>query len=358
MTGDAHPTDRPGLNTGPVGTAVATPSFLITIDTEGDDLWSRPRLARTRNVEFLERFQQLCERHDLRPTWLTTHEMIVSSAFRRFAADVISRGTAELGMHLHAWDSPPLESLTTDDAQTQPYLIEYQPRVMHEKIHALTARLEDTLGVKMLSHRAGRWAFDERYAEMLLEEGYRVDCSVTPLVSWKTTLGDPSQQGGSDYTTFPHEHYWIDLDDISRPGSSELLEVPVTVISFRSGLTTRLLRIADRLPQSLGRTAALAHRVADRFSPAAMWLRSTRNNGRRLCDVIDRVVAEQRQYAEFILHSSELMPGGSPTFPDDASIETLYADLELLFEHARGRFHGTSLSEFHDEVAASSNRAV
>jgi hypothetical protein len=28
---------------------------------------------------------------------------------------VIARGTAEVGMHLHAWNSPPTEPLTADD---------------------------------------------------------------------------------------------------------------------------------------------------------------------------------------------------------------------------------------------------
>jgi hypothetical protein len=72
--------------------------------------------------------------------------MILSPVFRRFAADVLARGTAEIGMHLHAWNSPPLKSLTTDDARTNPYLIEYPPDVMREKIHSLTATLEDALG--------------------------------------------------------------------------------------------------------------------------------------------------------------------------------------------------------------------
>lgn len=254
-------------------------------------------------------------------------------------------------MHLHAWSSPPLEALTTDDATANPYLIEYSPRLMREKIHRLTATLEDALGVKMISHRAGRWAFDERYAEMLLDEGYRVDCSVTPLQSWKTTLGDPTGRGGSDYTHFPHEPYWIDLDDISRPGTSDLLEVPVTIASFRSDPINRLLRTADQLPRPLSRVGTLIHRVADRVSPPTVWLRPTRSNRRRLCKLLDRVLEERRLYAEFMLHSSELMPGGSPTFPDDASIERLYADLELLFARLRGRFRGMTLSEFHDGVA-------
>ena len=33
----------------------------------------------------------------------------------------------------------------------------------------------------------------------------------------------------------------------------------------------------------------------------------------------------------FMLHSSELMPGGSPTFRDAAAIEDLYVELEAVF---------------------------
>jgi hypothetical protein len=257
-------------------------------------------------------------------------------------------------MHLHAWDSPPLEPLTRDDAEAQPYLIEYDSRVMREKIHALTSELEDAFGVKMVSHRAGRWSFDERYAEMLLDEGYSVDCSVTPLVSWATTLGDPAGVGGSDYTEFPNGAYWVSLDDISKPGSSALLEVPMTIVSLRSNMTTRFLDVANVLLRPATGARKVSRRVANRFSPPVDWLRPTGHNGHRLHKVLDIVVAEGRQYAEFMLHSSELMPGGSPTFPDRQSIEALYAHLELLFEQAESRFRALTLSEFHSELAVTS----
>jgi hypothetical protein len=39
------------------------PAFLITIDTEGDNLWSRPRTITTRNAHSLPRFQALCEKY-------------------------------------------------------------------------------------------------------------------------------------------------------------------------------------------------------------------------------------------------------------------------------------------------------
>jgi len=42
-------------------------------------------------------------------------------------------------MHLHAWNSPPLVPLTSDDFHYQPYLIEYPDPVMKEKIKSSPA---------------------------------------------------------------------------------------------------------------------------------------------------------------------------------------------------------------------------
>jgi hypothetical protein len=62
-----------------------------------------------------------------------------------------------------------------------------------------------------------------------------------------------------------------------------------------------------------------------------------------------------QSYAQFMLHSSELMPKGSPTFPTEASIEALYEDLEVLFEAISPQCVGLTLQEFleHYEQKAS-----
>lgn len=88
-------------------------------------------------------------------------------------------------MHLHAWNSPPLTPLTDDDWRHKPYLIEYPTDQIRAKVDHMTKLLEDAFQTKMLSHRAGRWAFNEYYASLLLEYGYQVDCSVTPRVNWQ-----------------------------------------------------------------------------------------------------------------------------------------------------------------------------
>jgi hypothetical protein len=322
------------------------PSFLISIDTEGDNLWATPREITTRNATFLRRFQSLCEVHRLKPTYLTNYEMACSPVFQEFARDVLGRQTAEIGMHLHAWNSPPIQPLTQDDYRYQPYLIEYPDQVIRDKVDFLTQLLEETFGVKMTSHRAGRWAMNEVYARVLVDQGYRVDCSATPHVSWRRIKGDPNREGGTDYSSFPEEAYRVDLGDIGRPGDSSLWEVPMTVMPVPS---RALRRIGELVPQG-----TLPSRVWNRLFPPRTWLKPNGRNLSRMLRVLDRAVAEGRRYVQFTIHSSELMPGGSPMFPTTKSIEQLYRDLEQLFSRAATRFAGATLTEFEQGLSQAS----
>jgi hypothetical protein len=288
------------------------PAFLITIDTEGDNLWAAPATVTTRNAHYLPRFQELCERHELKPTWLTNYEMAESNAFCEFALDVVQRGAGEIGMHLHAWNSPPI---TDGDSNHQAYLIDYPESVMSDKVKFMTALLEENFDRKMLSHRAGRWAFDSRYARLLVENGYQIDCSVTPHVSWAGVPGAPNGAGGTDFTTFPSLPYFMDLNQIDHEGNSSLLEIPVSIVAE---------------------------------SNVVHWLRPNGQNRNSMVAILDQALRERWPCVELMLHSSELMPGGSPTFQTERDVEGLYDDLELLFGVAEA-FRGKTLSDFHDE---------
>lgn len=314
------------------------PYFLITIDTEGDNLWSKPREITTRNAKFLPRFQALCETYRLKSTYLTNYEMATCHEFQEFGLDILRRATGEIGMHLHAWNSPPVVPLTEDDYAYQPYLMEYPQQLMRDKIVYLTDVLEQTFAVIMTSHRAGRWGFNEVYARILAEEGYRVDCSVTPRVSWKYDMGDPQNSGGTDYSPFPDRPYFLNLEDIQQPGRSSLLEVPVTILSL-------LPASLARLQCSVG-PRSLAGRVVNHFFPSACWLRPKRGNLNLMLRILRLARRQHHECVEFMLHSSEFMPGGSPSFPRTDDIERLYGDLEVLFEHASKEFQGATLTEF------------
>ena len=98
MIGAAHPlivisltgaSERPSADV--LAGASSNPAFLVTIDTEGDNLWAAPVEATTENARCLPRFQALCERHGFKPTYLTDHEMALCDRFVEFARDGLGR---------------------------------------------------------------------------------------------------------------------------------------------------------------------------------------------------------------------------------------------------------------------------
>ncbi|MDE9453820.1 polysaccharide deacetylase family protein [Xenorhabdus bovienii] len=318
------------------------PTFIITIDTEGDDLWQNSDKISTKNTQYLPRFQNLCERFGFKPVWLTNYEMAMDDSYIEFAKDVIARDTGEIGMHLHAWNNPPIVPLTADDMRYKPYLIEYSKDKIKAKIDLMTNLLEEKLQTKMLSHRAGRWAFNEYYAQLLVEYGYQVDCSVTPKVNWHFTKGDPNGNGGTDYSHFPTQAYFMDLQDIAKEGDSSLLQVPMSIQYKHSPIMNFIKQKYD-------------HLRGKQRSPSVNWLRPKGGNLEQMKKVVQQTLAGGSDYVEFMLHSSEFMPGGSPTFKDEEQIEQLYRDLEGLFDFLNPLVRGMTLAEYYQFKSPKNN---
>ena len=63
--------------------------------------------------------------------------------------------------------------------------------------------------------------------------------------------------------------------------------------------------------------------------------------------VVERNLEAGSDYVEFMLNSSEFMPGGSPTFKTAADIETLYENLEQLFAWLQPQTTGMTLFEYY-----------
>jgi len=316
------------------------PAFIITIDTEGDNLWHNHGQVTTENALFIPRFQSLCEKFGFKPVYLTNYEMAMDNAYVEFAKDMITRGQGEVGMHLHAWNSPPLFNLTDDDGRHKPYLIDYPDDILENKVKLITQLLEETFNIKMRSHRAGRWALNEFYVKVLIENGYHIDCTVTPRVNWRSALGAPQGQGGTDYSDFPDRAYFINQNNIAIAGHSPLLEVPMSTCYKHSGWVNSAKNLYDSLRGK--------HR-----SPSVHWLRPHGGNLGNMQRVVNTVLARGNDYVEFMLHSSELMPGGSPTFTNEAAIEQLYSDLEQFFEWLKGRVTGMTLTEYYQQKLSS-----
>ena len=267
----------------------------------------------------------------MKPVYLSNYEMLQDPRFCAFARGKQDRGLCEIGMHLHAWNCPPMEEALparTDCTPGAAYLIEYSERAMEEKIRFMTELITEKMGLPPVSHRAGRWATDDRYFRLLQKYGYRVDCSVTPKLDWSAHPGRSPQSRGSDYRESPDTPYVI-------PGTS-LMEYPVTVFEDHR------VYLPDRLtPKNLAR--ALVHAKRGNL----LWLRPNGNNLKECLGVLERGAREEnRDYVMFMLHSSELMPGGSPTFRDEPAIRNLYRELKAIFACAlRLGYRGATFRE-------------
>lgn len=301
------------------------PVFIITIDTEGDDIWSCPERVTTENAGYLPRFQDLAEEHGFNVTYLVNYEMAGDPVFQQFGREVIKRQTGEIGLHVHPWDSPPFGGREYDRRWNHIYLYDLSDEMLSAKIDHLTSLLTEVFETRPRSHRAGKWGFDERVAKALADQGYWVDCSVAPGASWKKYKGIADGREGPDYFGFPDRPYFLNLDDIRRSGDSQLLEIPVTVKSNYSPSVDRFHhQIHHRLTGSAFRKIA---------GPSHSWLRPTGKNIEEMINLVDWAMLEGYPVLEFMLHSSELMPCGSPTFKTAEHIEKLYEHLAKLFSH-------------------------
>ncbi|RGU41953.1 deacetylase [Collinsella sp. AF16-8] len=300
--------------------------LLITIDTEADNQWDVSNGISTENTLFLPRFQELAENYGFVPTWLTNWEMCQDDRFVRYMKPKNDSGKCEIGMHLHAWNNPP-EFPLEEKTDQRAYLIEYPEEQMEAKFDTLLESLRNRFEAPVTSHRSGRWALDERYAALLAKKGFIVDCSVTPHMDWTMA---PGQTGlpGSDYSQSPEHPFEL---------YSGLLEVPMTIRRTHRFAFDALLEPKDVLRQG-------KRLVKGQWQ----WLRPPKNpSASALRGLLDDVDSSADTYAMFMIHSSELMPGGSPNFPDENSVDDLFGVIEKAFSHAAELgFKGQGLTAF------------
>lgn len=296
--------------------------FIITVDTEGDNLWTyKPgETINTKNARFIQPFQSLCEKYGFKPVYLTNYEMAKDKYYVEQAREWLKRDACEIGIHLHAWNNPPHYELT-GPYNGNPYLIEYPIDIMRSKFKVIYDLLVENFDIKPVSHRAGRWAMDERYFSILEEYGVLVDCSHTPGVSWESEKGITI--GGSNYHDVPR--------NISKYGN--VLEVPIPIIRTRLPFYGN---IRHRLRSILKGNSLYLRPASSTLGEMKYYIRQFYNS-------------PEYDYVEFMIHSSELMPNGSPYFQTEDSVKSFICTMGELFDYAQKMgFVGITLKEYYN----------
>lgn len=294
-----------------------SPLFMVGVDTEADDQWSlegRKHLS-VENARALPRLQALCDSYGVRPSYLVTHEMATKEPSRTILRNLLSSGRCEIGAHLHPWSSPPYR----EEDLVGRYPSQLDDAQLETQLRELTDAISTSLGVRPASYRAGRHGFDTRSLKILETLRYRVDTSVDPLFNER-------RKGGPSFAGAPVSPYQPGHDDVSRPGLSPILEIPVS-----SATVPALPKALEKQFTSL---PAIPWRgYLKRLGIRAVWLRPSYSSVEDAKALASSLVARGVPTLNMLFHSSELVPGGSPYNRDAEDVDRFFARLESIFDH-------------------------
>lgn len=296
-------------------------NLLVGIDTEGDNQWDAAARANQtfENIYALPRLHALFARHGVRPTYVITYPVATDPRSAEVLRGLVAAGDTEIGAHHHAWETPPC---TEDDIRRHPYASSLPRPRFERQLESLTAAIAAAVGARPVSYRSGRFGFSADHVAGLERLGYLVESSVAPLFY-------ESHKGGPEFVDAPLTPYFLAYDNATRPGSSDLLEVPVS-----AGLNRRLpkaLRHAyARVPRPYTTKRVLrALRVL-----RMRWLRPSYSSLDDMIQLARDLARANEPVLNLLFHSSEAIVGGSPYNRTQAELDAFCDRLERFLAFA------------------------
>jgi hypothetical protein len=294
--------------------------LVASIDTEEDN-WRPTRDGiRIENIRELPALQRFLAGLGLRPTYFADHPVASSAWSAAILRELAESGAAEIGAHLHPWNTPPLEeALLPRNSMLKNLAGELQER----KLRALCEALTHASGRSPVSFRAGRFGLGPETVRALLACGFRVDSSVTPWIDWAEF------DDGPDFRGAPQGCYRLRADQDPRTPALDgaLLELPISSgftqrpFGWRSAVHAALRGPAlRRLPLAgLAARLGIVRRVI--LTPEGESLAA-------MLALAARLLEQGERFLHLFWHSPSLVPGLSPFVRSAQDRERLLATIE------------------------------
>tara|TARA_Y100001970_G_scaffold168897_1_gene206537 strand:+ start:15275 stop:16219 length:945 start_codon:yes stop_codon:yes gene_type:complete len=303
--------------------------FTITIDTEADDAWSNSRRITFKNFEEIPRFQSLCEKYNIFPTYLLTYEYATFKPAVKYLKEKLDNGKCEIGMHLHSWTTPPFSNNKNniDVDWLHAYQYELPDRLFEEKAEMLFKSIIDSFGKPPTSHRAGRWGIDERTIDWLVEKEFKVDSSVVPGVNYMKNIG--KKLSGPDFRFSQKNPYVWETSN-----NKKILEVPVTV---QNNKYLNILSYFSYLH--------ILEKIKNKINPNYIF----RPNPNVDLVKYDRLLKKKFNIYNMMIHSSELALDCSPFTKNKKDYNYIWDIIEFVFKKIdSSNLNSITLSETKD----------
>ena len=308
--------------------------LVISIDVEEEGLFSGlyPRTPPgVTNVAELARLAFIPRDFGLPLTLLVTYQVARDPAACRVLAEWRDRYGAEIGAHLHHWNTPPFADLP----DPEPVRSEKLPRpLLRDKFASLLSQVRAGLTVTPRSFRMGRFDAGPQVFSLLPEFGFEVDSSVAPL-----TRKNPDPR----FFLAPADPFVLgDLGPAGKP----LLEVPITLVPVLAGTPELIERLAAMAPPTWGDRLRNLYRYGGvaGVQPAMYPLVSL-----QLAAYLHR--RRGGRVLTMYFHSSELKPGASRLFPTEAAVSRFVDKIRtfLTWLVQTGPVSGVTLTELGED---------
>jgi hypothetical protein len=315
--------------------------LLVGIDTEGDNQWDAAARAHQtfENIYALPRLHALFARHGVRPTYVITYPVATDRRSADVLRQLVAGGDCEIGAHHHVWETPPC---TPDDVSRHAYASTLPRRQFEDQLAALTEAIESGVGVRPVSYRSGRFGFSSDHVSALERQGYLVESSVAPLFY-------EAHKGGPEFVEAPLTPYFLAYDDATRPGSSNLLEVPVSA-GLNRWLPRRLQYAYARAPRPYTTKRLLRLLGLVRLR----WLRPSYSSLEDMVALARDLARRGEPVLNLLFHSSEAIVGGSPYNRTQAELDAFCDRLEKFLAVATRELHAepVTFAEFRGRYCA------
>jgi len=314
--------------------------FVVTVDTEADDAWDRPDDVKVSNVLQLERFQDLCDKYDVVPTYLLAYECATRDEALKVLKPLSENRRCEIGHHLHVWTTPPFQRAGptgVDLDWIHAFQFQLPDSLFTEKAECLRQAIEKNFGRSPTSHRAGRFGIDQRTVDWLASSGFVVETSVRKGLRLRNLGPDVTAKiadrriEATEYGLNKNPYIWPGQS--SNGNDQSVVEIPLTVDAPDDFASNVLLRyLALKWPGE-----PLLFRMYRKLSGLGRLDLDPAKPPGEMSGIIDRAIKRGVSVINLMLHSSELALHCSPFSNNQEDLDQVWNHLEDAFRHVRDR---------------------
>jgi len=301
--------------------------FVLTVDTEEEWDWERGfpvAQYSVRNPQNVPKFQAFCEHYGVRPTYFIDYAIAANPASIPAFQEPFRRGACEIGAHLHPWVTPPIEEQIHSETT---HAINLPFDLVQRKMQNLLRKLEAEFGMRPKVFRSGRWGMDGRFLRLLADEGFTIDSSIHPFYADSTF----------SYYEAPDTPYWPDFADCTKPGTQRaIFEIPVTS-GFSRPDFRRWHRLHQRLAQPPWNKARLIGVLWHTRLLRKLQLSPELADAANMIRLVDACLQRGHRVLHMFLHSSSLLPGGSPYVANAQQEQAFYDKMAAVFTYLHKR---------------------